>query len=165
MTKYKLILYSKDKKAINYFLKFLENITKTQNIKIVKKLLKKKKTKKKLSILKSPHVNKTAQEQFEYVHYFITISFYSWEIKKYFILLKKIKNQLFPDIRIQLKAKISHSKKNKLINLNKTLFYKPVIANKNKKQKDLTLPQLSFSKNRLNNLILHLKILDFYGKL
>ena len=163
MTKYNLTIYSKNKESIDNFLKFLKNILKTQHIQIIKKLLKKKKIKKKISILKSPHVNKTAQEQFEYVYYFITISFYSWEIKKYFILLKKSKNQLFPDIHIQIKAKTFCSKKNKLINLNKTLFYKPVLNIKNKKQK--TLSQFSTNKSQLHKTVVYFKMLDLYGEL
>ena len=33
----------------------------------------------------------------------VILSLYSCEIKKYFTLLKKIKNHLFPDIRIKIK--------------------------------------------------------------
>nr|YP_010134143.1 ribosomal protein S10 [Navicula veneta]QWM93633.1 ribosomal protein S10 [Navicula veneta] len=151
MTKYTLILYSKNKTSIKKFLEFINNISKTQNFQILKKLLKKKKTRKKISVLKSPHVNKTAQEQFEYIYYSIKIYFYSWEIKKYFIMLKKIKNQLFPDIYINIKTKIYASKKNKLINLEKISLYKPTININNK--------------NQFNKTLLYLKILDCYGEI
>ena len=151
MTKYTLILYSKNKTSIKKFLEFINNISKTQNFQILKKLLKKKKTRKKISVLKSPHVNKTAQEQFEYIYYSIKIYFYSWEIKKYFIMLKKIKTQLFPDIYINIKTKIYASKKNKLINLEKISLYKPTININNK--------------NQFNKTLLYLKILDCYGEI
>ena len=148
MTKYTLILYSKNKTSINYFLEFIRTISKKKKFQKIKKIKKKKKTKKKISILKSPHVNKTAQEQFEYIYYSTKISFYSWEIKKYFIILKKIKDQLFPDISINIKTKTYSSKKNKSIDLNKISLYQPLTNNK----------------NQLNKTILYLKILDYYGE-
>ena len=66
-------------------------------------------------------------------------------------MLKKIKNQLFPDIYINIKTKIYASKKNKLINLEKISLYKPTININNK--------------NQFNKTLLYLKILDCYGEI
>lgn len=111
MTKHRIKLYSKDKKSLHYFLRFLKHSTKTQNFQLFFNLLRKEKRKKKITILKSPHVNKTAQEQFQYTVHSVEVSCYSWEIKKYLILLKKIKNQLFPDVKIRIDGDFSRIKK------------------------------------------------------
>ena len=165
MTKYTITLYSKDKTSINHFLEFLQNISKMQNFQILKKLLNKKNNKKKISVLKSPHVNKTAQEQFEYIYYSTKISFNSWEIKKYFTFLKKTKNQLFPDISMNIKTKTYFSKKKNLINLNKILLHRPRVSVKNLKAKNpRVLAQAILNENQLTNTLLYLKILDCYGE-
>ena len=59
---------SKDKKDLNLFLNFF---SKFENIKI--KNISNKKFKNFLSILKSPHINKSAQEQFEVKFYTKTL--------------------------------------------------------------------------------------------
>ena len=165
MTKYTLILYSKNKTSINYFLEFIRTISKKKKFQKIKKIKKKKKTKKKISILKSPHVNKTAQEQFEYIYYSTKISFNSWEIKKYFTFLKKTKNQLFPDISMNIKTKTYFSKKKNLINLNKILLHRPRVSVKNLKAKNpRVLAQAILNENQLTNTLLYLKILDCYGE-
>jgi ribosomal protein S10 len=151
MTKYNLTIYSKNKNSINYFLQFLQNSINKQNFQVIKKLLKKKKIQNKLSILKSPHVNKTAQEHFEYRNYSIKISCNSWDIKKYFFILKKIKNQLFPDIHIKIEIKTYFKKKKKSINLNKILlFIQPLNIKKDP--------------NQFSKILLYLKALDYYGE-
>ena len=76
MSKYTLTISSKNKDSINQILKFFNN-NKKQNSQIYTKLFRQKKVKEKISVLKSPHVNKTAQEQFKYIHYYITITFKS----------------------------------------------------------------------------------------
>ena len=60
--------------------------------------MKKKKKIKKLTILKSPHENKTAQEQFESRVFLRQFNFCLSNSLKYLVFSKKIKNTLFPDI-------------------------------------------------------------------
>jgi hypothetical protein len=66
-------------------------------------------------------------------------------------MLKKIKNQLFPDIYINIRTKIYTSKKNKLIDLDKISLYKPTININNK--------------NQFNKTLFYLKVLDCYGEI
>ena len=158
MTKYSLTLHSKDKQSLNEFLKYN---SKLQNFQIISKLLKNKKSKKKISILKSPHVNKTAQEQFEYTTYSVKISFHLWEIKKYLILLKKIKNQVFPGIK--MKINFLKSKKPKQLSINKIAYYSPILLNdknQNLKIKPLTSHSSTFNCNLLKKTLDYFKILD-----
>jgi len=175
MTKYNITLYSKNKESLNNFMKFLKYNSKTPYLLILSNLLKKKKTKKKISVLKSPHVNKTAQEQFEYVTYSIKISFYSWEIQKYLILLKKIKNQLFPEINIKINGNFSKKKKiveNKLFNPSRVVVDSSIWNDTNRSQKhkklkiEATIPTTVIrKKNLLKKTLLYLQILDCYGSL
>lgn len=97
-----LTILSKNLQSINNFLLFFRNNVEP-NFNIVKKYFKKKRKRKILTILKSPHVNKTAQEQFEYREFSKQLIIYSAEYSKYLILLKRLKTNLFPDIRIKIK--------------------------------------------------------------
>lgn len=115
MTKFKITFSSKSKKSLNSLLKFLNYSLKIQNIKTPLNYLKKKKIKKKISVLTSPHVNKSAQEHFEYNIYSIKIHFYLYRTKKYLVMLKKIKNKLFPDVLIQINMENSKKSDKNLI--------------------------------------------------
>ena len=70
--------------------------------------------------LKSPHVNKTAQEQIEYRLFSIRINIFSFQILKFLVLIKKIQMKLGSDIEIQMKFVLNNKiiKKTKLISLN-----------------------------------------------
>ena len=64
------------------------------------------------SILKSPHVNKTSQEQFDFKVYKITLKIYTLEYLKMILFLNSIKNNFFSDIKSQVKLIISNEKFN-----------------------------------------------------
>lgn len=103
MKHYQLTITSNNKKsAENCFLFFLNN-TSELNLNLLKKAIKKKKRKKVLTILKSPHVNKTAQEQFESRFFSKQINLYTSKNRQFLLLLKKIKIYLFPDVKIKTK--------------------------------------------------------------
>merc|ERR1712226_452953 len=104
LIKYKLKLISKNKNSLNKFLKILTQISRINSIQLIEFIKEKKKTKTLLSVLKSPHVNKKAQEQFEYIYYSRKNICFSWMTRKYLMLLKKIKNQLFPEIKIRIES-------------------------------------------------------------
>ena len=150
MSKYSLTISSKNKDSINQILKFFNN-NKKQNSQIYTKLFRQKKVKEKISVLKSPHVNKTAQEQFKYIHYYITITFSTSELKKELFILKKIKNQLFPDLKIIITG--FYKEKNLFFLLKKFPFYEQKL--------------ISSSKNKylLQKTISTLKILDYHGRI
>ena len=76
----------------------------------------KQKKKKFLTILKSPHVNKTAQEQFEFRFYNKEFLFESIKPLTIFIVLKKLKALSFPGVQFKAKGLInSVNKKNRSI--------------------------------------------------
>ena len=115
---YKIIIISKNKLSIKLFSIFLKNANKKSNIIAV---CSKKKTKKVITVLKSPHVNKTAQEQFEFKFFYRQFLIRPL-IKnfKFLLLIKKIKSYLFSDTKIIIKFLNNHNvkKKYKLLNPN-----------------------------------------------
>jgi len=84
----------------------------------------KKKEKVFFSVLKSPHVNKSAQEQFEYNLFKKQIKIDVFQITKLLVILKMIKVKLFSDIEIELKFSVHHKSFQKVV-LNK-INYKTV---------------------------------------
>jgi ribosomal protein S10 len=159
MRHYYLTITSKTKKSINDFFVFLNNTFITFHI--IRKYFKHKKTKKFFTILKSPHVNKTAQEQFE-------SNFFSSQITIYdrfqsLIFLKKIKNNLFPAIKIKLHFPISKKvlKKKQLQILNPN-NYKLQLLQKNLNQKTRIKKYQKKSYKQIKHL---LQIFDVYGEL
>ena len=62
------------------------------------------------TVLKSPHVNKKAQEQFEYRLHKRQISFYWFQSFKMLMLLKKVQTKLFPDVKIKIRFMLNTSK-------------------------------------------------------
>jgi ribosomal protein S10 len=171
MTKYNITVYSKNKNSLNCFFRFLKHNLKIQSIQTPLHCVRKKKKKKKITVLKSPHVYKTAQEQFEYTIYSIKISFHVYRAKKYLVLLKKIKNQLFPDIKIKINLEGSLKDRRKFINLfslnpNNLTFniFKFNFINQrlefSKLKKEKTLLK---NKNLLKKTSNYLKLLEWYG--
>jgi len=113
--------------------------------------------------LKSPHVNKTAQEQIEYRLFSKRINIFSFQILKFLVLIKKIQMKLCSDVEIQINFILNNRivKKTKLASLNpdnyKTnffLFYKKNNSRSNVHQ-NLHRKQL----------LSYLKLLDVYGEL
>lgn len=161
-------LYSKDKNSLKRFIQLLDNISnKWKNLTFVFKNIKKRK--KKVTILKSPHVNKKAQTQFQITIFSVLIKYSSWELKKSYILLKKIRNYLFPNVKIKIEQTIQVKKERVNIKnhfLPKKIFYYKSTTNVLKKQKNSLL---SFSHSKENKKILlektlqYLKILDHFG--
>jgi ribosomal protein S10 len=99
MTTYHLIINSKNKKSL---LKFNTFLTK-ELFTVINKNLKIKSTKKTITLLTSPHVNKTAQEQFEYTTYYSKILVNIPNFRKFLIFMKKIQTNIFSDINMKIK--------------------------------------------------------------
>lgn len=153
MKHYNLKIVSKTKKSLYNFLNFLNNTYVNSNI--IKKIFKNKKRKKILTILKSPHVNKTAQEQFQSLFFLTQINFYSNNNSQSLIFLKKIRNNLFHDIKISIKFNINKnfSNKNQIQTLNPTNFKLNILKN-------------TLHKNYNHKQIKHfIKIFDVYGEI
>lgn len=99
-------LKSKNIKSLIFFFKILKKFNISKNI---KKLYTTKKIKR-VAILKSPHVNKTAQQHFEYKLYLKKIFIENVQIFKLLIILKKIKINLCCDVLINVKFDINNKK-------------------------------------------------------
>ena len=147
MNLYQITISSKNKNSIKFFfLLFFKD--KKLNFDIIKKYHQKTKNKKVLTILKSPHVNKKAQEQFETRFFYKQFTISSTKVFQYFIFLKKISTSLFSDIKIKIKV-ISSKKSNKKTEIN---IFNPD----------------NFKTNRSHSLKktkILLKIFDIYGEL
>lgn len=155
----------------NYNLKFLsKNKTFSQNSFIFFKNLfkifltsyyQKQKQKQKFTLLKSPHVNKTAQEQFEYRLFYkdLKLQFLNKKKNKLFLILfKKFKNNLFSHSKLNLKLFINKQNFKKQITITK---FKLLNINKTLKKQQLKLE----NKTKYKKLKKYLKFLDLYGEI
>lgn len=91
----------KDKRILKKFLRFF---TKLKFLPFFLKSFSKHGKRKVITVLKSPHVNKTAQEQFEYRLYSKDFLIYSFKPFTFFLLLKKLKNLSFPGLNLEVKG-------------------------------------------------------------
>jgi ribosomal protein S10 len=98
---------SKDQKPLE---KFAQLFSKLEDSTLTIKCLPKKKKRKFVTVLKSPHVNKTAQEQFEFRFYNKQFLVNSFKPFTFLYFLKKIKNVSFSGIRLEIKILfVNHS--------------------------------------------------------
>ena len=99
---------SKNKNSLTKFSKDLTRVITKKKLQILKKTVffQKKATKKMFSILKSPHVNKTAQEQFQFNLFARNLRIKSFRISRILVILKKIQSVAFGDVQIIIKFKI-----------------------------------------------------------
>lgn len=115
----KLDLKSKNLKSLKRFLFIFEKFCASYDNQLIKAISNKNIKKVLFSVLKSPHVNKRAQEQFEFKLYNTKIIFYSLKYLKILLFLKFLSKNFFSDIRF----KVSFTLKNKSILLNMSKFY------------------------------------------
>ena len=99
-----LIIKSKNNKSILYLLNIFNKFMKNKKLMFKAKVLKTKR----FSVLKSPHVNKTAQEQFFTNTFSIHIKIGSSDILKFLIFLKNIQNTFCFDVFIKTKINIEN---------------------------------------------------------
>ena len=162
MKHYHIIIVSKTKKSLYKFLSFLDNSY--VNSKIIKKDFKNEKRKKILTILKSPHVNKTAQEQFQLNLFSTQLTIYSNNNYQFLIFLKKIKNNLFPEIKINIKFPVHQNFTNKT----QTQLFNPSNFKLNTLKNSINKKFKTIYKNNNNNNFKQIKnfikIFDVYGE-
>ena len=135
---------------VNYFLHFFkQSFFKTWFLKFFSFLFYffQPKKKKIFSILKSPHVNKTAQHQFKVLTIFLTIKFKTFELTSFLFFFKKVMISLF-------------------INFNKILIFlfkkkstKFLIKNFN----PIKFKTSFFVSNNINQTYLYLKLFNVFG--
>jgi len=134
---------------LNTFLRFFFKISKNKQLKtnIFSVQHSKPRLTKKFSILKSPHVNKKAQDQFEFHVYRKQLSLYSFQGLKLLMILKKIQCKLFADVKIKVEFVLNESKFN-------TETHKKFNPN-----------EFFLKKNKINSLSSksYLQLLDIYG--
>lgn len=157
-----IAIYSKNKTDINNFLTLLNKILTSFNIVI--KHDQKKRRKKILTILKSPHINKSAQEQFESKIFTKQIKVYSQEDFCLLTLLKKTKNNMFPSIKLKTKF-VLNKKSEKNIKLIDPNNFKLKYFSKYINQKLKVNVSKQFQKYKLNaSNQTQLNIFETYGK-
>lgn len=124
-------IYAKEKTTLQNFLVFLSKIKF-----FTFKFFNQKKNKNKfITILKSPHVNKTAQEQFEFKFFTTQIVLYSLSTSFLcFMILKRVLKKGFPGLKIKLTYNFDKKKQNKIL----LAFLNPdcvILQNKSTKKK------------------------------
>jgi|YelNatPaOPRAMG01_1025707.scaffolds.fasta_scaffold08023_1 ribosomal protein S10 len=152
MNNIRLEIFSKNKQSLQKFLKFLFSLK--NNLIISYKP--KRKLRQIITVLKSPHVNKSAQEQFEYRIYSKTVFINTLQVFKFLLLLKKIKNTNFPFInfKMTLKSNFFSADHKKLF-----LYLNPNNLNINFYENFNDIQKFSKKTDK------YLKILDTYGEL
>ena len=95
---------SKNYNSLQRFSKFIaKRIRRIEKICLVIGSIKKTSlSRKRLTVLKSPHVNKTAQEQFEITSYELKFNVYSYQNLLLLLMLKRVKNAVFHDLKISV---------------------------------------------------------------
>lgn len=160
MKQYCLKIVSKNEKSLRNFLFFFSNHLKNK-FNIIQKLVATPNSKQRITLLKSPHVNKIAQEQFEmriFTKQILTKSFY---LEKSIILLKKVLNKLFQDISIHIEYTTNKNIKSKTKALT---FYPDNFKLPSQKQHKANL-QRTKRKNKLKIIKPETKILADLAKL
>ena len=107
----KATLDSKNLMSLNKFLILFSNVMKNK-LKFSRILTVKSMTsiKKRITVLKSPHVNKKAQESFEVKNYRKVVIIFSLQYYIIFLILKKLQNLVFNDVKISIQANSNNPK-------------------------------------------------------
>lgn len=157
---------SSNEKSLKNFLELLKENFKNKQTSIIKtgRFIENKKI---VTILKSPHVNKTAQEQFEKREKIVQIFLISENFNKTILTVKKILNTIFRDIKLTVEYLTNnHSKKNNLLGVFKNTNFKINCTNKIRTNKLLfakkTIEDLYAIKSPIK-LKTYLTILSNYG--
>jgi len=137
---YHLTIVSKNKKSIEKSINFLTKNLKLLKLNVISKNNSGKPKIKRMSVLKSPHVNKKAQEQFEFRLFLTKLIVETTQNFKILTLIKKIKNIVFSDVKIKITTIIKTKKTNPLVNS-------------------------SFNLKRKNETTKFLTFLDYYGEI
>jgi ribosomal protein S10 len=114
-----ITISSKNNNSLKSFLKVFKTLGQSNWLKLNKTLIvfQKKRLKKVFTILKSPHVYKTAQEQFESILFAKIVKVQTFQVLKTLIMLKKIQTISFADIQIKITCIINtNSKKEIFVN-------------------------------------------------
>lgn len=167
MKAYHITFFSKNKNSLNNaFLFLFNNFLKAS----LKRHFKKKTKRHIVTILKSPHVNKKAQEQFESRMFSRQLSNYSFNKFKNLLFFRNINENILSDLKLKIKFS---SNKTKEKSLQASMFHPNNF--KIRKHKNLLNQSMKLDIKRINNLIQFsnkqiqtlnmLKVFDIYGEL
>nr|YP_010516727.1 ribosomal protein S10 [Haslea karadagensis]UXN44270.1 ribosomal protein S10 [Haslea karadagensis] len=109
---YIVIISSKNKDSLKNFFNFYnKKLNPVNNHSLVLSQNQKKTSRNIVSVLKSPHVNKTAQVHYSASKFTKQILIFSYKSFLFFLFFKKVQAQLFPDVAIEIKSflKIRHN--------------------------------------------------------
>lgn len=121
-----IYIQSKNLNSIKMFLKFFDKSCKDLNLIVFMRILNGLSNRKIITVLKSPHVNKTAQEQFESLVYRAQINIFSYKYWLLLVFIKHLKSTtLFSDVYLKIKVNLNNSNYHKLAieYLNPNNFY------------------------------------------
>lgn len=170
MKHYDIITASKNKKSLETFSWFFSNNSRS-SFNTINRYFKKKKRKKVLTILKSPHVNKKAQEQFESKLFSKQLTLYLPKHHQYLLFLKKIK-AIFSDIKIRIRFihNKSLTKKKQVYVFNTQNFKLKLLDNSPYQNKNIQKQNNIDIKSNGGGSVLkqvkqYIKIADIYGEL
>jgi ribosomal protein S10 len=145
-------LSAKNKNSLKKFLNFL---AKVKHPNLIVSSFSKKKIRQFVTVLKSPHVNKTAQEQFEFRIYTRKLRVKSLQSLKFLLILKRIKKLSFPGVNLKIKSVFEKRKeiKNVLTSVNPEKLNVNFFNARN-----------SFKNDRAKKIKKYLQALDCYGE-
>lgn len=100
-----LSIYSKNLNSLTNFFKFFYKLKMNKNFRLKFHLIQSQQQQKFIffSTLRSPHVNKKSQEQFEYYVYTKKIKIHISQINKFLLIWKQIKLAWFADIELKIR--------------------------------------------------------------
>ena len=156
----------KDKRILKKFTSFFRKI---KSLSIFIKPFPKREKRKFVTILKSPHVNKTAQEQFEYRFFSKHFLVFSFKPSIFFLLLKKLKNFSFSGIKLEVKGVFGKNKTPKyilkFINPDNVVLQNGYLNQKNfrKNKKIPSNPKLILDDSNLSKK--YIQLFDSYGEI
>lgn len=167
MKAYHITFSSKNKNSLNNAFLFLLNDLKKFGL---NKHLKKKTKRRIITILKSPHVNKKAQEQFENHMFSRQLSNYSFNKFKNLFFLRSIKENILSDLKLKIKLSLNKKKEKSLQvstfhpNNFKIKNYKNPLNQSVTFEKKQADNSTRFSTKQIQTLNM-LKVFDIYGEL
>jgi hypothetical protein len=155
VTIFNIVATSKNKKEFNLLILFLCYYL-FFNSNIIKKISSKKIKKNKISLLKSPHVNKKSQEQFEIRWLKKNFILKIQKSFKYLVFLKKISCNMFSNLNLKIKQILNNKQDKFNIVLNSNFFrikLKVFKINNLKNFKLIKKINLSKKKTKFKNLL------------
>lgn len=156
----------KDKKILE---KFTRVFIKLKSLPIFVKSFPKHEKRKFVTVLKSPHVNKTAQEQFEYRFFSKHFLVFSMKPQIFFLLLKRLKNFSFSGIKLEVKGVFEKNVTNKyvlkLVNPDNIVLQKQYLNQKSFRKEKSNNKGFKVAVNNLDLSKKYIQLFDSYGEI